>query len=92
MGLNIIDGQYKSWIRITCECNIHFVLTTSEKATESDPRRIENAAPYLLFTTMAMKAQERAPRKPERIRYDLRLYPKSGMESLKEERSGMLIR
>jgi hypothetical protein len=39
-----------------------------------------------------MKVQERAPRKPERIRYDLRLYPNSGMESLEGERSKMLIK
>jgi len=46
-------------------------LTTSEKATERDPRSIQNAALYLLSTKVAIKLHESAPRSPERIRYDL---------------------
>ena len=64
---------------------MHSALTTSEKATESDPRRIEDAALYLLLTTVAIKLHESAPSSPDRKRYDLLRYPKSGMESLKGE-------
>jgi hypothetical protein len=71
---------------------LHSALTTSEKATESDPRRIENAALYLLLTTVAIKLHENAPSSPDRKRYDLLRYPKSGMESLKGKGSGFKIK
>lgn len=47
------------------------MLTTSEKATERDPRSMQKAAPYLLSTIVAIKVQENAPRSPERNKYDL---------------------
>jgi hypothetical protein len=47
------------------------ILTTSEKATESDPRSMQKAALYLLSTKVDIKLQESAPRSPERTKYDL---------------------
>jgi hypothetical protein len=72
--------------------SLQLALTTSEKATESEPRRIENAALYLLLTTVAIKLHESAPSNPDRKRYDLLRYPKSGMESLKGESKGFKIK
>ena len=46
-------------------------LTTSEKATERDPRSMQNAASYLLSTKVAIKLHEKAPRSPDRTKYDL---------------------
>lgn len=43
---------------------------------------MQNAAPYLLSTKVAIKLHERAPRSPDRNRYDLLRYPKRGIESL----------
>lgn len=43
-------------------------LTTSEKATESDPRRMQKAAPYLSSTMVAIKVQDIAPRSPDKTR------------------------
>lgn len=43
-------------------------LTTSEKATESDPNRMQSATLYLLSTRVAIKLHESAPRSPDRIR------------------------
>lgn len=50
---------------------IRMSLTTSEKATERDPRNIQKAALNLLSTKVDIKLQERAPRSPDRTRYDL---------------------
>lgn len=80
----ILLAVSKGQAKITCGWD-RFALTTSEKATESDPRRIEDAAVYLLLTTVAIKLHESAPSNPDRKRYDLLRYPKSGMESLKGE-------
>lgn len=62
------------------------VLTTSEKATEREPRSMHKAAPYLPSTKPAIKLHERAPRSPDKTRYDLLRYPKSGTESLQKEK------
>lgn len=58
------------------------MLTTSEKATERDPRSMQKAALYLLSTIVAIKVQENAPRSPDNTKYDLLRYPKRGIESL----------
>lgn len=60
-------------------------LTTSEKATEREPRSMLKAALYLLSTIVAIKLHESAPSSPDRTKYDLLRYPKSGRESLNSQ-------
>jgi hypothetical protein len=43
---------------------------------------MDSTALYLSSTTVAIKLHDSAPRRPDRIRYDLLRYPKRGMESL----------
>lgn len=45
-------------------------LTTSEKATERDPRSMQIVALYLLSTEVAIRLHESAPRSPDKTRYD----------------------
>lgn len=76
----------------TSQVNLHKqasykkALTTSEKATERDPRRMQKAAPYLPSTNVDIKVQESAPRSPDKTRYDLLRYPKRGKESLQGQK------
>lgn len=62
-------------------------LTTSEKATERDPRSIQNAAVYLLSTMVAIILHDNAPRRPDRTKYDRLLYPNNGTESLQQTKN-----
>lgn len=46
---------------------------------------MEKAAAYFPSTKVAIRLQDKAPKSPDRIRYDLRRYPNSGTESLERE-------
>jgi hypothetical protein len=58
------------------------ILTTSEKATDRELRRIAETAAYLLCTTVANAPQAAAPNKPQRTRYERLRYPNKGTPSL----------
>jgi hypothetical protein len=66
-----------------CECEkFQSTLTTSEKATDRELKRIVAMAAYLLSTKVASAAQEAVPSKPQRTKYDRLRYPNKGIPSL----------